>query len=162
MFTSLVAPGCSKTADQPLLNEFFAASRLRDRTALQRVATVIFEPRTQGIITHFDITAVGREQRQPLTVKRAAQLTPDPEERGVVALSLDGLRQTVDLDHFAGDLVSKEVTISAAVILPGGQALQKMLVITMQRAIVKGNETISGRWILTRIRDGTAGANPNP
>jgi hypothetical protein len=50
--------GCSTASEQRLLNQFFAASRLRDTTALANIATVVFEPATQGTITSFEITAV--------------------------------------------------------------------------------------------------------
>jgi hypothetical protein len=56
--TALTLAGCSSAPEQTILNEFFAASRLRDRTALQNVATVSFEPNVQGIITSFTITKV--------------------------------------------------------------------------------------------------------
>ena len=49
---------CSPRAEQPILSEFFSASRLRDRTALQKLATTSFDPASQGIITGFDITGV--------------------------------------------------------------------------------------------------------
>ncbi len=57
--------GCSGAAEHALLGEFFSASRLRDNTALARLATVRFEPTTQGIITTFDIVGVTGERRQP-------------------------------------------------------------------------------------------------
>ena len=41
-----------------LLDQFFSASRLRDRTALQKIATVILEPLEQGTVTTFTITNV--------------------------------------------------------------------------------------------------------
>ena len=44
--------------EQLLLDQFFNASRLRDRTALQKIATVILEPLEQGAITTFTITDV--------------------------------------------------------------------------------------------------------
>ena len=49
---------CSAPAEQPLLTRFFAASRLRDLTALQSVATVVFEPGVDGVVTSFDVTRV--------------------------------------------------------------------------------------------------------
>jgi hypothetical protein len=49
---------CSTASEQSLLNQFFAASRLRDTTALKNIATVVFEPTTQGIITSFEIVDV--------------------------------------------------------------------------------------------------------
>jgi hypothetical protein len=47
-----------------VLERFFQASRLRDRTALKHLSTVIFEPRDQGIITTFDIIRVTSEERR--------------------------------------------------------------------------------------------------
>jgi hypothetical protein len=48
--------------EQPLLDRFFGASRLRDRTALQAVSTVVFEPREQGIVRTFEVTDVTGER----------------------------------------------------------------------------------------------------
>ena len=107
---------CSNVAEQAILDRFFAASRLRDTTALQQFSTVTFEPRAQGIITRFDITASGPEQHN-------------------------------------GDLVTKEVTISAPVELPSGQTSQRTFVVTMQRGIPKGDKEISGRWLITGIKE---------
>ena len=45
-------------AEQLLLDQFFNASRLRDRTALQKISTVILEPLEQGSVTTFTITDV--------------------------------------------------------------------------------------------------------
>lgn len=114
--TTLTVSGCSNVAEQSILNRFFAASRLRDTTALQEFSTVVFEPLSQGIITKFEITAVGPERHD-------------------------------------GDLVTKEVTISAPVKLPSGQTSQKTLVITMQRAILKGDKEIARRWIITGVKE---------
>lgn len=49
---------CSASAEQLLLSQFFAASRLRDLTALQNFATVVFEPGADGVVTSFDVTRV--------------------------------------------------------------------------------------------------------
>ena len=116
LVAALAVVSCSNVSEQALLNQFFAASRLRDNTALQRFSTLAFEPGSQGIITSFDITAVGPEQHN-------------------------------------GNLVTKEVTISAPVKLPSGQTLQKTFIVTMQRAILKSDKEISGRWIIAGIKD---------
>ena len=50
---ALTAVSCSTASERALLDQFFAASRLRDRTALARFATVVFEPRTDGIVAEF-------------------------------------------------------------------------------------------------------------
>lgn len=56
--TTLMLMSCSAPAEQPLLAEFFAASRLRDLTALHNIATVVFEPAVDGVVTSFDVTRV--------------------------------------------------------------------------------------------------------
>ena len=58
---AVVLGGCA-AQEQTLLEQFFGASRLRDTTALQRVSTVIFEPREQGIVRTFEVTGVSPEQ----------------------------------------------------------------------------------------------------
>jgi hypothetical protein len=49
---------CAPPVEEPILGSFFNASRLRDRTALQKIATASFDPAVQGIITSFSITGV--------------------------------------------------------------------------------------------------------
>ena len=49
---------CSSPGEEPLLSQFFAASRLRDRTSLRDVAAVSFEPNVQGVIVSFEVTHV--------------------------------------------------------------------------------------------------------
>ena len=45
-------------SDRVLVEQFFAASRLRDLTALRNYSTVVFEPATDGIVTSFEIMSV--------------------------------------------------------------------------------------------------------
>ncbi len=52
---TLTVLSCAHDAERASLHQFFAASRLRDLTALRKIATVVFEPATDGIITTFDI-----------------------------------------------------------------------------------------------------------
>ena len=55
----LLTAACARHgAEQVLLDQFFNASRLRDRTALQKISTVILEPLEQGAVTTFTITGV--------------------------------------------------------------------------------------------------------
>jgi hypothetical protein len=58
---ALVLCGCA-APEQRLLEQFFGASRLRDKTALQTVSTITFEPREQGIVRTFEITGVTPER----------------------------------------------------------------------------------------------------
>jgi hypothetical protein len=114
---------CSPRAEESILSAFFNASRLRDRTALQKIATTSFDPAAHGIITSFDITGVVTGQ--------------------------------------AAGRVSKDVTISAPVKLPGGQTLQKNLVVTLEQD-VPGSASTPARWIVKAIRDAAEGLSPPP
>ena len=67
---------CSPRAEQPILGEFFHASRLRDRTALQKLATVSFDPAVHGMITNFAITSVDARHDGGRTVKTVAISAP--------------------------------------------------------------------------------------
>jgi hypothetical protein len=49
---------CSSPEERTLLAQFFAASRLRDLTAVHNVATVAFEPATDGIVTSFEVVGI--------------------------------------------------------------------------------------------------------
>jgi hypothetical protein len=55
---AVVTAACSVPPEQPIVADFFAASRLRDTTALARFATVVFEPREQGVVASFEIEQV--------------------------------------------------------------------------------------------------------
>jgi hypothetical protein len=57
-----VTAACSVPPEQPIVADFFAASRLRDTTALARFATVVFEPREQGVVGSFEIEQVSPER----------------------------------------------------------------------------------------------------
>lgn len=49
---------CTPPPEYGILQQFFSASRLRDITALQNIATVVYEPREQGVVTDFTIRSV--------------------------------------------------------------------------------------------------------
>ncbi len=224
---TLALAACSGHPEQPILNQFFTASRLRDNTSLNNITMVSFEPRTQGTVTTFDIVTVTPEQRKPLPLKALAQahnaakaddaaftkrkeayqnenldaiqrvLKADREktrlkgkdvevqatwskivqdgvavsrkvsearrklagESSVVDLSINGgSNAPVDITKYDGELVSKDVTISATVRLPSGETAQKTFVVTMQRAVLKGDRELTGRWIIAAIKDAGAPA----
>jgi hypothetical protein len=218
---------CSSTPEQPILNQFFTASRLRDNTTLAAFAAVAFEPGTQGTVTTFDITSVTPEQRKPLTlrdlakaqdeakaadaeftkrkeayqvenidaIKRVLEAQRDKKklapkdaevqaawskfleegvavsrrvgdarrklasESVVVDMSINGGPTHIDVAKYDGDMITKEVSISAPVRLPSGQTAQKNMIVTMQRAVLNGDKGIAGRWIVTGIRDASGSAS---
>jgi hypothetical protein len=55
---ALSLTACARGREHALLTQFFAASRLRDLTALQKFSTVVFEPARDGVVTSFDIQTV--------------------------------------------------------------------------------------------------------
>jgi hypothetical protein len=227
--TTLVL-GCSSGPEQPILNQFFTASRLGDNTTLANFSTVAFEPRTQGTVSSFDIQSVSPEQRKPLNIKALAKAQADAKaadaeytrrkevyesenidaikrvlaaerqktalkgkdaevqaawtkfrsegaqiskrvfdarrslaaESSVASMSVDDPRNPVDLTKYEGEMVSKDVTISAPVRTPDNQTVRKTLLVTMQRAVLTGERTITGRWIITGVKDASiSGATPH-
>ena len=79
----------------------------------------------------------------------------------MVDLSVADPRNPVDTKKYDGELVSKDVTIDAPVRTPDGQTVQKTLVVTLQRAELKGDRPITGRWIITGLKDASgSGATP--
>ena len=73
---STILAGCGPPAEEPLIGAFFQASRLRDRTALQKLATTSFDPAAQGMIISFDITGVSVKEHGALTTKDVAISAP--------------------------------------------------------------------------------------
>ena len=61
---------CSVPTEQVLVSDFFAASRLRDFTALSQFSTTIFEPRERGTVTRVRVERVSEERTEgPLALK---------------------------------------------------------------------------------------------
>jgi len=67
--------------EQAVLDQFFAASKLHDRTALHDVATVVFEPQKDGVVERFDITDVSPELDNTKTVTVSARVSPPEGDR---------------------------------------------------------------------------------
>lgn len=75
----------------------------------------------------------------------------------VAELSLrDPASSPVDLSRRDGELVSKEVTITATVRKADEPAADRTLVVAMQRAVLTGEPEVAGKWIITDVRDATA------
>lgn len=76
-------------AERLLLEQFFNASRLRDLTALQKIATVVFEPLEQGTITDFTIAnVVDEEASKQVTVTASVRLPSGQTAARTVSLVL--------------------------------------------------------------------------
>jgi len=84
-----VTAACSVPPEQPIVADFFAASRLRDTTALARFATTVFEPREQGVVESFEIERTSGDKTLKEVLIRAVVLNGDGragERRLVVTL----------------------------------------------------------------------------
>lgn len=77
LLCTLLAAGCGVRPEQSILDRFFAASRLRDRTALQGLARVVYEPLEQGIVRHYEITKVDSDGSAKRVTVAADVLRPD-------------------------------------------------------------------------------------
>ena len=53
---------CRHRAEKALVDQFFSASRLGDKTAAQSVSTVFFDPKEQGLVRQFTIKGVTPEE----------------------------------------------------------------------------------------------------
>ena len=69
---ALIGSACSSAPEEPLLRQFFRASQLRDNATLANFSAATFDPRTDGVVSGFDIVSVGEERRQPLMLKDLA------------------------------------------------------------------------------------------
>ena len=74
VLVALAFAGCGVPPERSIVDEFFAESRLRDKTALQHVATVAYEPHINGIVETFEIKKVSPELDNTKTVVVAAQV----------------------------------------------------------------------------------------
>jgi len=230
IFTLAVAlttfAACSSPPEEPILQQFFRASRLNDATSLASFATTTFQPQTQGSISSFDIVSVSPEQREPLRLAavveevegvraeeaaftkrkdtyylanqeaiirvikaeslKASVGGKDAEvqaewsklreessqqarkvaeaqrklktESGAVRLSVENPSNPVDPTKRSGELVTKEVTLTANVRTPDGASGNRTLVVTMRRAVLQGEPAVEGKWIITGVRDATSPA----
>ena len=155
------AAGCARPAEEAVLGRFFEASRLRDRTRLGAIATVVFEPATDGMVTGFRIENVTSEQSARWPQPDAAEPAGTPAAL-LLELSLGSREPGADAAHYSAEgrgrdeglaIVSKEVTIVAAVRPLQGATTDRVLVVSLQRVVLsRGGESVAGRWIVTGVR----------
>lgn len=212
---------CSSAPEEPLLRQFFRASQLRDSTTLAGFAAAQFDPRTDGVVTSFDIVSVSEERSEPLMlgelsaavdkaeaaydehrekmneyqkanieaitrvleaeqageavarrdqdVQEAWRTWRDEEQAflkarsdaraklnanmPVLQVSAQGATGVDDVAAAEGQLVTKDVTISADVRTPDGTTSERQMVVTMQRGMFDtgGAELTPGRWVITKV-----------
>lgn len=64
LLVAVLSSGCGWTpADEQVLRKFFERSREFDKTRLAEVATVVFDPKVDGVVDRFDVVNRGPEER---------------------------------------------------------------------------------------------------
>jgi len=141
---SVVSVACvPATAEEQLLSKFFQAARTLDRSITTSLASVGFNPRTEGSVQAFQVAAIGPEQRRALSEDRAEAMT---------SLTTPG-EPDVELAGLVVEMIAKEVTIEAAVRAPDGTTSSRTMVVTLQRSVVTGGGLRrEGRWVITGLR----------
>ena len=68
-------------------------------------------------------------------------------------LSMDDPNNPLDLTQYNGELVTKEVEITARVSVDGGEPTEEGLTVTLQQAILTGEDgmPMEGRWVIRNI-----------
>jgi hypothetical protein len=209
------------SGEQQILRKYFQANQLRDQSTVGNVATVEFDPVTDGTVQGFSVTGVSEERRRPLNIRQyaeefkkakddndafskevnkfqkdnaeeidrvaraAGQNKPlrgkDAElhtswakwvadrvghtqrltesrrklssETKVAELSTFNSLKPIDVTEYDGELIVKDVTVAAKIKKPKGEIVDQTLVVTMERATLKGPAgERDGRWIITDIK----------
>jgi hypothetical protein len=104
---------CSAPVEEPLLTQFFAASRLRDLTALQTIASVVFEPSVQGVVTGFDITRVvsrvepdGDRESREVSISAPVRLPDGRTQRKNYIVMIRRARSSGNTNHRGGWMIT--------------------------------------------------------
>lgn len=64
----LMAVSCGGSEEDSIITNYFRTARMGDNTTLGNIATVSFDPATQGVVSDFTITNV-QEERRTLRIK---------------------------------------------------------------------------------------------
>lgn len=148
----LVAAACGGASEYLLIERFFAASRLRDRTALARFATVVFEPNLNGTVSAFEIVSVTPERAAAPSDTSTPDVDSAADIRRVAAISLADPLNPVDTRSADVSVSVREVTVQAHRRLPDGMSRTEGIVVALQRATITGESARQGNWVVTGFR----------
>lgn len=76
---ALSACSSQYASEENLVRQFFRASSLRDSQTLSNFATVSFDPKSDGTVSDFEVTAVSPERTEPLRVVELSQALTEAE-----------------------------------------------------------------------------------
>ena len=72
LMLAVVASACGGGEEQTLLTKYFMASKVSDNMTLSNIATVAFDPKTDGQMQSFSVVSVSPEKIEPLELKKHA------------------------------------------------------------------------------------------
>ena len=79
MAAALSACSSANANEENLVRQFFRASSLRDNMTLANFAVVAFDPKAEGTVSDFDVTAVSPEKTEPLRVIELSKALTEAE-----------------------------------------------------------------------------------
>lgn len=77
--TALSACSSPYAQEENLVRQFFRASSLRDNQTLANFAIVSFDPKSEGTVTDFEVTAVSPERTEPLRILELSKALTEAE-----------------------------------------------------------------------------------
>jgi hypothetical protein len=98
-----------------------------------------------------------REDTASIEKKVSEARTALQADRNVADTSVFNPMTPVDATQYDGEMATKTYTINANITTPDNQHVKKTLVITLQQARLTGDKPITGKWIITKIKDVTTG-----
>src|SRR5512139_3549959 len=69
---AVVAAACSGAEEKTLLTKYFTASKVSDNMTLSNIATVAFDPKSDGQMQSFSVVSVSPEKLEPLELRKHA------------------------------------------------------------------------------------------
>ena len=82
VMAAVAVSGCSSpnAQEENLVRQYFRASSLRDNQTLANFAVVSFDPKSEGVVTDFEVTGVGPERNEPLQVIALSKALKEAED----------------------------------------------------------------------------------
>ena len=116
--------GCGGGGEEgTLLNRFFTASRLGDRTTAGNIAMVAFDRDEDGSVSNISVTNVSEEQRRPLRMRELAdelaQTQADEQDhssrmKAYQDENLDVIARVIEAERAGDDVASGDQAVQAA------------------------------------------------
>jgi len=109
----LAFTACAGGAEHAVLEQFFAASRLRDFNALEKVSSVIFEPRQDGTVLSWEIDSIRQtsSESEEVLVNATVRLPSGVVQRKPLLVTL---KRVKDRWNVASVRVSTESTSASS------------------------------------------------